>query len=255
MSHPNHLAIIMDGNGRWAKGRFLPRIEGHRRGVETVRTVVKAARSRGIEHLSVFAFSSENWNRPREEVNALLNFFVAGLKQEAEPLLKADVRLHVVGDRSVFSDELVRAIEQAEDITRNATGMHFNVCINYGGRDEIKNAVRAIAQQVKNGEIQPEDITEEAARRAAAAGFDLTVENIDRYLGMPWSGPVDLMIRTGGEQRISNFILWQAAYAELWFTEKLWPEFSEADLDEALKWFAGRERRFGKTSEQIRNGA
>ena len=119
MSHPNHLAIIMDGNGRWAKGRFLPRIEGHRRGVETVRTVVKAARSRGIEHLSVFAFSSENWNRPREEVNALLNFFVAGLKQEAEPLLKADVRLHVVGDRSVFSDELVRAIEQAEDITRN----------------------------------------------------------------------------------------------------------------------------------------
>lgn len=233
MSHPNHLAIIMDGNGRWAKGRFLPRIEGHRRGVETVRTVVKAARSCGIEHLSVFAFSSENWNRPREEVNALLNFFVAGLKQEAEPLLKADVRLHVVGDRSVFSDELVRAIEQAEDITRNATGMHFNVCINYGGRWDIA----------------------QAARRAAAAGFDLTVENIDRYLGMPWSGPVDLMIRTGGEQRISNFILWQAAYAELWFTEKLWPEFSEADLDEALKWFAGRERRFGKTSEQIRNGA
>ena len=138
-----------------------------------------------------------------------------------------------MGDRSVFSDELVRAIEQAEDITRNATGMHFNVCINYGGRWDIA----------------------QAARRAAAAGFDLTVENIDRYLGMPWSGPVDLMIRTGGEQRISNFILWQAAYAELWFTEKLWPEFSEADLDEALKWFAGRERRFGKTSEQIRNGA
>lgn len=201
--------------------------------METVRTVVKAARRRGIEHLSVFAFSSENWNRPREEVNALLNFFVAGLRQEAEPLLKAGVRLHVVGDRSVFSKELVQAIEQAEKITRDATAMHLNVCINYGGRWDIA----------------------QAAHHVAAEGLELTVENIDRYMGMPWAGPVDLMIRTGGEQRISNFILWQAAYAELWFTEKLWPEFSEDDLDEALKWFAGRERRFGKTSEQIRNGA
>ena len=201
--------------------------------METVRTVVKAARRRGIEHLSVFAFSSENWNRPREEVNALLNLFVAGLKQEAEPLLKAGVRLHVVGDRSVFSEELVQAIEQAEKITRDATAMHLNVCINYGGRWDIA----------------------QAAHHVAAEGLELTVENIDRYMGMPWAGPVDLMIRTGGEQRISNFILWQAAYAELWFTEKLWPEFSEDDLDEALKWFAGRERRFGKTSEQIRNGA
>ena len=201
--------------------------------METVRTVVKAARRRGIEHLSVFAFSSENWNRPREEVNALLNFFVAGLRQEAEPLLKAGVRLHVVGDRSVFSEELVQAIEQAEKITRDATAMHLNVCINYGGRWDIA----------------------QAAQHVAAEGLELTVENIDRYMGMPWAGPVDLMIRTGGEQRISNFILWQAAYAELWFTEKLWPEFSEDDLDEALKWFAGRERRFGKTSEQIRNGA
>lgn len=201
--------------------------------METVRTVVKAARRRGIEHLSVFAFSSENWNRPREEVNALLNFFVAGLKQEAEPLLKAGVRLHVVGDRSVFSEELVQAIEQAEKITRDATAMHLNVCINYGGRWDIA----------------------QAAHHVAAEGLELTVENINRYMGMPWAGPVDLMIRTGGEQRISNFILWQAAYAELWFTEKLWPEFSEDDLDEALKWFAGRERRFGKTSEQIRNGA
>lgn len=201
--------------------------------METVRTVVKAARRRGIEHLSVFAFSSENWNRPREEVNALLNFFVAGLRQEAEPLLKAGVRLHVVGDRSVFSEELVQAIEQAEKITRDATAMHLNVCINYGGRWDIA----------------------QAAHHVAAEGLELTAENIDRYMGMPWAGPVDLMIRTGGEQRISNFILWQAAYAELWFTEKLWPEFSEDDLDEALKWFAGRERRFGKTSEQIRNGA
>ena len=230
MSHPNHLAIIMDGNGRWAKGRFLPRIEGHRRGVETVRTVVKAARSRGIEHLSVFAFSSENWNRPREEVNALLNFFVAGLKQEAEPLLKADVRLHVVGDRSVFSDELVRAIEQAEDITRNATGMHFNVCINYGGRDEIKNAVRAIAQQVKNGEIQPEDITE---------------ETIGAHLYTAHMPDPDLIIRPSGEIRTSNFLLWQSAYSEYYFTDVLWPDFKTSDLDAAIDNFNSRNRRFG----------
>mgnify|MGYP001416339756 CR=1 FL=1 len=228
MSHPNHLAIIMDGNGRWAKGRFLPRIEGHRRGVETVRTVVKAARSRGIEHLSVFAFSSENWNRPREEVNALLNFFVAGLKQEAEPLLKADVRLHVVGDRSVFSDELVRAIEQAEDITRNATGMHFNVCINYGGRDEILHAVRRYAEEYKAG-TAPE----------------LTEELISSYL---YSGGIpdpDLIIRTSGEQRLSNFLPWQGAYSELYFTDVLWPDFTERDMDAALAEFQRRDRRFG----------
>lgn len=221
MSHPNHLAIIMDGNGRWAKSRFLPRIEGHRRGVGNGSNRCQGGARRGIEHLSVFAFSSENWNRPREEVNALLNFFVAGLKQEAEPLLKAGVRLHVVGDRSVFSEELVQAIEQAEKITRDATAMHLNVCINYGGRWDIA----------------------QAAHHVAAEGLELTVENIDRYMGMPWAGPVDLMIRTGGEQRISNFILWQAAYAELWFTKKLWPEFSEDDLDEALKWLLDRERR------------
>lgn len=233
MSLPAHLAVIMDGNGRWAKNRFLPRIEGHRRGVESVRTVVKAARSRGIGHLSLFAFSSENWNRPQDEVTTLMRFFAAGLKREAHPLAEAGVRLHVVGERSVFDKDLVEAIEEAEAVTADQSAMHLNVCINYGGRWDIANA----------------------AGLAQKAGLELTVENIDRFMGMPWSGPVDLMIRTGGEQRISNFILWQAAYAELWFTETLWPDFAESDLDEALAWFAGRERRFGKTSEQIRSGA
>ena len=233
MSLPAHLAVIMDGNGRWAKNRFLPRIEGHRRGVESVRTVVKAARSRGIGHLSLFAFSSENWNRPQDEVTTLMRFFVAGLKREAHPLAEAGVCLHVVGERSVFDKDLVEAIEEAEAVTADQSAMHLNVCINYGGRWDIANA----------------------AGLAQKAGLELTVENIDRFMGMPWSGPVDLMIRTGGEQRISNFILWQAAYAELWFTETLWPDFAESDLDEALAWFAGRERRFGKTSEQIRSGA
>ena len=230
MSHPNHLAIIMDGNGRWAKGRFLPRIEGHRRGVETVRTVVKAARSRGIEHLSVFAFSSENWNRPREEVNALLNFFVAGLKQEAEPLLKADVRLHVVGDRSVFSDELVRAIEQAEDITRNATGMHFNVCINYGGRDEIIHAARRFAADCVNGVKKPEELTE---------------ADFAHYLYTDGIPDPELIIRPSGEIRTSNFLLWQSAYAEYYFTDVLWPDFDEPELDKAIASYQKRERRFG----------
>lgn len=232
MTLPKHLAIIMDGNGRWAKNRFLPRIEGHRRGVETVRTIVGAARRLGVEHLSLFAFSSENWNRPQDEVSALLKFFVIGLQKEALPLAQAGVRLHVVGDRSLFSDELVAAIEQAEQVTAEQDGMHLNVCINYGGRWDIARA----------------------AAEASAAGLDLTIENIDKFMSMSWSGPVDLMIRTGGEQRISNFILWQAAYAELWFTEKLWPEFEESDLQEALAWYAGRERRFGKTSEQVRKG-
>ena len=233
MTKPNHVAVIMDGNGRWAQQRLMPRIEGHRRGIAALRTLVETARKSQIRNLSVFAFSSENWKRPEDEVQALMRFFVAGLKKEAVPLRDAGVRMHVVGDRSAFSEDLNVAIDEAEAIGKDALGMHFNICLNYGGRWDIA----------------------QAARQAAAAGFDLTVENIDRYLGMPWSGPVDLMIRTGGEQRISNFILWQAAYAELWFTEKLWPDFSEADLDEALKWFAGRERRFGKTSEQIRNGA
>ena len=233
MSLPKHLAIIMDGNGRWARSRFLPRIEGHRRGVLTVRAVVEQCRRLGIENLSLFAFSSENWNRPADEVSALLKFFVTGLQREAEPLAQVGVRLHVVGDRTAFDATLTRAIDQAEAKTAGCTDMHLNVCINYGGRWDIA----------------------QAAHSAANAHLPLTIEAIDQFLSMSWSGPVDLMIRTGGEQRISNFILWQAAYAELWFTEKLWPEFDAKDLDEALAWFAGRERRFGKTSEQIRSGA
>ncbi len=230
MKQPRHLAIIMDGNGRWAKMRLLPRIQGHRRGVETLRGVVRAVREKGIASLSVFAFSSENWHRPKDEVEALLKVFVAALGKEARPLAEAGIRLHLVGDRSAFSEELVRAMQRAEEETAEASAMHLNVCVNYGGRWDIANA----------------------ARQAAAAGLEATPENIERFLCMPWSGPVDLMIRTGGEQRISNFILWQAAYAELWFSDKLWPDFGPDDIDEALDWFAGRERRFGKTSEQVR---
>ncbi len=229
MTAPKHVAVIMDGNGRWAQQRLMPRIEGHRRGISALRTLVETARRLEIASLSVFAFSSENWRRPADEVDGLMRFFVSGLRKEAVPLRDAGVRLHVVGDRSVFSADLNAAIDEAEAVGASAEGMHFNLCLNYGGRWDIVQAARALQLE----------------------GREITLEAVGERLCMPWSGPVDLMIRTGGEQRISNFILWQAAYAELWFTDLLWPDFKAEDLKAALDWFEGRERRFGMTSAQV----
>ena len=228
---PHHVAVIMDGNGRWAKARFLPRVQGHRRGMQALRTTIEAARKAGIANLSVFAFSSENWNRPASEVQTLMRYFVTGLHEEAEPLFKAWVRLKVVGDISAFSSELQDAIREAESKTAGADKMLLNVCANYSGRWDIV----------------------QAAHKVALSGASVTAEAIEKNLTMRESGPVDLLIRTGGESRISNFILWQSAYAELWFTQTLWPDFSERDLREALTWYSGRERRFGRTGEQIQN--
>ncbi len=227
---PNHIAVIMDGNGRWAKHRLMPRIEGHRRGMETLRALITYARELGIANLSVFAFSSENWNRPAAEVTALMHFFVSGLKREAKPLADAGVRLRVVGNTKAFAKELQDAIDEAEAITKGATAMRLNVCANYSGRWDI-------AQAVAKASLEKTPVTSDA---------------LEAHLSMRESGPVDLMIRTGGESRISNFILWQSAYAELWFTDRLWPDFSRADLDAALAWYAGRERRFGRTGEQVK---
>lgn len=227
---PNHIAVIMDGNGRWAKHRLMPRIEGHRRGMETLRALITYARELGIANLSVFAFSSENWNRPAAEVTALMHFFVSGLKREAKPLADAGVRLRVVGDTKAFAKELQDAIDEAEAITKEATAMRLNVCANYSGRWDIA----------------------QAAAKASLEKTPVTSDALEAHLSMRESGPVDLMIRTGGESRISNFILWQSAYAELWFTDRLWPDFSRADLDTALAWYAGRERRFGRTGEQVK---
>lgn len=229
---PAHVAVVMDGNGRWAKARFLPRVEGHRRGMATLKRLTEAARKAGIRHLTVFAFSSENWKRPADEVNALMRFFVDGLTREAEPLREAGIRLHVVGDTKVFSPELQAAIRTAEQMTEGAQAMTLNICANYGGRWDVVDAVNRLVRD----------------------GKPVTVETVTDAVSMQWAGPVDLMIRTGGEQRISNFLLWQLAYAELWFTEVLWPDFSEADFNEALTWFAGRERRFGRTGDQVKNG-
>lgn len=229
---PAHVAVVMDGNGRWAKARFLPRVEGHRRGMAALKCLTEAARKAGIRHLTVFAFSSENWKRPADEVNALMRFFVDGLTREAEPLSEAGIRLHVVGDTKVFSPELQAAIRTAEQMTEGAQAMTLNICANYGGRWDVVDAVNRLVRDDK----------------------PVTVETVTDAVSMQWAGPVDLMIRTGGEQRISNFLLWQLAYAELWFTEVLWPDFSEADFNEALTWFAGRERRFGRTGDQVKNG-
>lgn len=229
---PAHVAVVMDGNGRWAKARFLPRVEGHRRGMAALKRLTEAARKAGIRHLTVFAFSSENWKRPADEVNALMRFFVDGLTREAEPLREAGIRLHVVGDTKVFSPELQAAIRTAEQMTEGAQAMTLNICANYGGRWDVVDAVNRLVRD----------------------GKPVTVETMTDAVSMQWAGPVDLMIRTGGEQRISNFLLWQLAYAELWFTEVLWPDFSEADFNEALTWFAGRERRFGRTGDQVKNG-
>ena len=224
---PAHVAIIMDGNGRWAKSRLLPRAEGHRQGVQALNRVTEAAVRRGIARLTVFAFSSENWARPAAEVAMLMQLFGQGLRRWCEPLDEAGVRLRVIGDRSAFTPGLQAAIAECEHATAGGTRMELNIAANYGGRWDVC----------------------QAAARAASEGLAVTPETLGRFMSVP---DVDLLIRTGGECRISNFLLWQSAYAEIFFTDRLWPDYSADDLDEALRWYAGRERRFGRTSEQLR---
>lgn len=229
---PRHVAVVMDGNGRWAKKRFLPRVAGHKKGVDSVRAVIQAAAESGVRHLSLFAFSSENWNRPADEVSALMNLFLTSLAKETSALHKANVRIRMVGDLSRFPDELQKKIAESHKLTENNTGLTLNICVNYGGRWEIIEACKAM---MKKG-IPPEDVTEELFARNLQIGD---------------SGDVDLFIRTSSESRISNFLLWELAYSELYFTSVLWPDFGKKEFKEALLWYASRERRFGKTSEQI----
>lgn len=233
---PRHIAIIMDGNGRWARQRHKPRVSGHRAGVDTLRHIVEHAARRGVEVLTAFAFSSENWQRPRPEVRLLLDLFLKSLQQEVERLHENRVRLLFIGDRSAFGDELRQAIEAAEARTAENTGLRLAIAANYGGRWDILNAARRLARAVAEGQIAPDAVDESDLQ----AGLSLA------NLPEP-----DLFIRTGGEQRISNFLLWQLAYTELYFTDSLWPDFDEAALDEAIDWFANRQRRFGRTGEQL----
>jgi undecaprenyl diphosphate synthase len=234
---PRHVAIIMDGNGRWAKQRFLPRVAGHRRGVEAVRAVVRACIERGVEYLTLFAFSSENWRRPPEEVSILMDLFLRALEQEVAKLDANGVRFKVVGDTTRFDARIRELIAAAESLTAGHRRLTLTVAANYGGRWDIAQAVqRALA-------LDPHAF--DAARTTRP-------ETLDPHLAMAYAPEPDLFIRTGGEQRISNFLLWQLAYTELYFTDLLWPDFDEAALDAAITWYAQRERRFGRTSEQVR---
>ena len=226
---PQHIAIVMDGNGRWASRRFLPRIAGHRQGVESLRRCVRAVVARGIKVLTVFAFSSENWNRPADEVSGLMDLFAMALGREV-PQLKLDgIQIHFVGERTGLSTKVAAGIEQAELATAENSRLVLNICFNYGGRWDIV----------------------QAAAKLAAQGKPVTEQTMSAAMSLAHVADPDLVVRTGGEQRISNFLLWQSAYSEFYFSDKLWPEFDEAELDRAIESFGQRERRFGKTSDQV----
>jgi undecaprenyl diphosphate synthase len=235
---PRHVAIIMDGNGRWAQGRMLPRIAGHRRGVEAVRATVTACGERGVRFLTLFAFSSENWRRPADEVSLLMQLFRAALQNEVDKLHRNGVRLRVVGDLSRFDAGLRQLIDEAERRTAGNRGLTLTIAANYGGRwDILQAASRLLAEK-----------PELAARGIAE-------EDFAPYLSMSYAPEPDLFIRTGGEQRVSNFLLWQLAYTELYFTDTLWPDFDARALDRAIESFRRRERRFGQTGDQVRERA
>ncbi|MBM3357018.1 MAG: di-trans,poly-cis-decaprenylcistransferase [Betaproteobacteria bacterium] len=230
---PRHIAIIMDGNGRWAKQRLLPRVAGHRRGMEAVRAVVRACGERGIEYLTLFAFSSENWRRPVEEISFLMQLFALALEQEVEKLHQNNVRFKVIGELGRFDPKLVRLIRAAEEVTAGNTRLTLTVAANYGGRWDLVQAVNRMLRE----------------RPELASGFGES--DLAPYLALSHAPEPDLFIRTGGEQRISNFVLWQLAYTELFFTDTLWPDFDASALDRALVSYQQRERRYGRTSEQL----
>jgi undecaprenyl diphosphate synthase len=233
---PRHMAIIMDGNGRWAKRRFLPRLEGHRNGAKTVRMVVEEARSLGIRHVTLFAFSTENWRRPEEEVGGLMHLFVQHLESELELLLKNDIRLRAMGNLSRLPAPVRELLRKNEERTKDLTGMDLILAVSYGGRDELVQGFRKLGKAIQSGELEPEAITEEL---------------ISGSLYLPDVPDPDLLIRTSDETRISNFLLWQLAYSEIVVSPQLWPDFSRDELYRCLHVFAGRSRRFGLTQEQI----
>ena len=233
---PQHVAIIMDGNGRWAQKKGSPRIIGHKAGVETVREVIQICAEKGIKVLTLFAFSSENWRRPKKEVSLLMALFLAALQREVKKLHKNDVQLRIVGDISAFDNKIQANIKKAEELTKNNKTLVLNIAANYGGQWDITEAVKSLAKQVESGELKAEEIT---------------ADLISHNLSMSDLPEPDLFIRTGGEKRISNFLIWQLAYSELYFTDTLWPDFDRQAFEIALTSFAGRQRRFGHTGEQV----
>lgn len=231
MRVPQHIGIIMDGNGRWAKAHALPRSAGHRKGAETLEKIIKYCDSVGVKAITAYAFSTENWSRPKNEIDALMDLLYEYLQQAEERFAGKNVRLKVIGDRSILRNDIQTAMKHAEEITALNNGIVLNMAINYGGQSEIVRAAQLAAVRSLNGEIRPEDITERY--------FDNLMYTAD----LP---PVDLIIRPSGELRLSNFLLWQAAYAEFWFSRINWPDFSERDMEQAILDFQARDRRFGK---------
>lgn len=227
---PKHIAIIMDGNGRWAKKRKLPRTMGHKAGVETIRRILKEASNLGVKYMTLYAFSTENWKRPKDEVNALMKLLVQYLRKEINELHKNGVRINVLGDISMLPKECIDEIEKSVEKTKNNTGITMNIALNYGGRDEIIRSIKLIAQDVLDGKIKIDAIEED------------TVNNYLYTKGVP---DPDIIIRPSGEQRLSNFLLWQCAYSEFWYSDICWPDFTEDDLHKAIYDFQQRDRRFG----------
>lgn len=226
----------MDGNGRWANAQGKIRVKGHKIGMEVARETVENCARAGVKVLTLFAFSSENWRRPEEEVSYLMGLFVEGLSREAKSLLKNNIKLQIIGERTLLSEKLQKAINKAEQLTKDCDAMIVNVATNYGGRWDVVNAAQQIAQQVKQGDLAIEDIDEQC---------------FAKYTSLNQLADPDLFIRTGGEHRISNFLIWQLAYSELYFTDILWPDFNKASLEDAFKAFALRQRRFGQTGQQV----
>lgn len=233
----NHIAIIMDGNGRWAQKRGMPRSLGHKSGVKTVKHIIESCRELQLPCLTLFAFSSENWSRPKEEVSLLMDLFNKTISKELEALHQENVCLYFIGNLSGFSRRLRDTMQSAQKITQNNTGLKLNIAVNYGGRWDILSAAKNIAEQYKSGEIDSLDAVDEVV--------------FESYLSTSHIPSPDLLIRTGGEDRVSNFLLWQMAYSEILFTDVLWPDFSKEDLSNAIDWFESKQRRFGKIAEQV----
>ena len=236
---PRHIAIIMDGNGRWARQRGKARASGHQAGFRTTRDIVEACGRQQIEALTLFAFSSENWKRPQQEVGLLMDLFLRALKSEVSKLCENNVRIRFIGERGAFQAKLQLEMDNAENLTKNNIGLELAIAVNYGGRWDIVNAARQLAVRVADGDLKPEEID---------------VEVFSQHVSLSEISEPDLFIRTGGEKRISNYLLWHLAYTELYFTDVLWPDFSEVELATALDFYAGRQRRFGRTGDQVVGG-
>jgi undecaprenyl diphosphate synthase len=233
---PQHIAVVMDGNGRWANRRHMPRVAGHKAGVNATRRIVENCAKKNIGVLTIFAFSSENWRRPETEVSSIMSLFVSTISAEVKKLHKKNVCIKFIGDRSRFSVKLQNSINESEQLTRSNTGLRLNIAANYGGRNDIVHACKLLINDIQQNKITIQQVDEAL---------------LDSYISLHDVPAPDLFIRTGGEQRISNFLIWQLAYTELYFVDTLWPDFLDEDLDAALSWYAGRQRRFGKTGQQI----